>query len=505
VPTASLPDNPDIEQLKRHAKTLRDLVRTGAEGAVDLVRAHHPRLSGLVAGSPEATGFKLTDAQLTMARHHGFASWPRLREHVALVNELTRSPHTQPVGGDVTDDDRADELLRLACLNYGADDPVRWKAAEALLDAHPELAGASIHTAAAAGDVAAATTLLASDPGSASREGGPFRWAPLLYLAYSRLDADRPGADPLGVARLLLDHGADPDAGYLWEGLRSPFTALTGAFGGGEQGAPPHAHELELARLLLEAGADANDSQTIYNRGLGGPPRDDTGFLALLLDFGLGRGDGGPWRRRLGSALQAPSELVAEALQHAAEAGLVHRVRLLLERGADPDAPGVHPLYRRRRPYEGAVLHGNLEIARLLAAAGARTDTVDPLTELIGACLAGDRTGVERRIADDPKLLARVKAERGDLVAGAVELGRPDAVRLLVDLGFDVNARGRATALHEAAFRGDLDLVELLLDLGADPTITDASFHATPRGWAEHNRQAHVVAHLDQRSAGRTA
>ena len=502
MPTESLPDNPDIEQLKRHAKTLRDFVRAGLDGSLDLVHEHHPRFSGLTAGSPEATGFKLADAQLTLARHHGFASWPKLRRHVALIHELTRSPHTQPVGGDTTaDGDRADEFLRLACLNYGADDPARWRAAEMLLAAHPELARASIHTAAAAGDVDAASTLLAADPGSAGREGGPFRWAPLLYLAYSRLDADRPGADPVAVARLLLDHGADPDAGYLWDGLPSPFTALTGVFGGGEQGAPPHPRELELARLLLEAGADANDSQTIYNRGLGGTARDDTEVLALLLDFGLGRGGGGPWHRRLGPALQSPDELVAEALQHAAESGLVARARLLLERGADPDAPGTHPVYRGRRPYEGAVLHGNLEIARLLAAAGAGTDAVDPLTVFVGTCLAGDRAAVERTLADDPGLLARAAAERGDLVALAAELGRPDAVRLLVDLGFDVNARHRATALHEAAFRGNLDLVELLLDLGADPTIVDRSFDATPRGWAEHNGQTHVVTYLDQRVA----
>ena len=37
----------------------------------------------------------------------------------------------------------------------------------------------------------------------------------------------------------------------------------------------------------LEAGAEANDSQTVYNRGLGDRPNDDTGWLELLLDFGL--------------------------------------------------------------------------------------------------------------------------------------------------------------------------------------------------------------------------
>jgi ankyrin repeat protein len=178
----------------------------------------------------------------------------------------------------------------------------------------------------------------------------------------------------------------------------------------------------------------------------------------------------------------------------------VARARLLLERGADPNAPGTHPLYRQRRPYEGAVLHGNLEIARLLADAGANTDAVTPSTAFIGACLAGDRTAVERALADDPRLLPRAIAERSDLVARAVERGRSGAIRLLVGLGFDVNARHRNTALHEAAWRGNLAVVEQLLDLGADPTITDASFDATPRGWAEHNRQHHVVAYLDQRT-----
>jgi hypothetical protein len=30
----------------------------------------------------------------------------------------------------------------------------------------------------------------------------------------------------LATARVLLDHGADPNAGFLWEGLSPPFTAL---------------------------------------------------------------------------------------------------------------------------------------------------------------------------------------------------------------------------------------------------------------------------------------
>ena len=61
--------------------------------------------------------------------------------------------------------------------------------------------------------------------------GGPFGWEPLLYLTYSRVPLG-PGRSAVAVARLLLEHGSDPTAGYLWEGLIPPFTALTGALGG---------------------------------------------------------------------------------------------------------------------------------------------------------------------------------------------------------------------------------------------------------------------------------
>ena len=143
---------------------------------------------------------------------------------------------------------------------------------------HPHLAGWSIYTAAATGTVDAVRVVLDRDPEAAGREGGPFAWPPLLYLTYARL-ARSSSSDPVAAARLLLAAGADPNAGYLWDGLPSPFTALTGVFGHGEHGAPPHPSEIPLARLLLEAGAEANDSQTIYNRGAGDIACDDTEFL----------------------------------------------------------------------------------------------------------------------------------------------------------------------------------------------------------------------------------
>ncbi len=498
MPVDCLPDNPDLERLKAHAKTLRDLVRAGIDGSIALVREHHPRLGELTAETPAATAFKLADAQLTVARHYDFASWAKLRDYVQLVNRLSRSPHEEQVGGQLADDaSRADELLRLGCLNYGADDSGRLAQADRILVEYPHLAGWSIYTAAATGAVDAIRVVLDSDPQVAGRDGGPFAWPPLLYLTYSRL-APCPGSDPVAAARLLLAAGADPNAGYLWDGLPSPFTALTGVFGRGEQGAPPHPHEIPLARLLLEAGAEANDSQTIYNRGAGDIARDDTEFLELLLDHGLGRGDGGPWRRMLTHGHQTPHEIVAEALQHAAEAGLEQRTRLLLARGVDPNCPGTHPGYEGRSPYEGAVLHGHLAIAELLAAAGADTSTVDPSMVFVGACLAGDRRAVDAALATDPRLLQSALEQRDDLVARAAELGRGGAVRLLVDLGFDINVRHRTTALHEAAQHGDLPLAMLLVELGADPDIVDTEWDSPPAGWARHGGHTEVADYLDQ-------
>jgi len=83
-----------------------------------------------------------------------------------------------------------------------------------------------------------------------------------------------------------------------------PFTALTGAFGEGEDGnnMPPHQHRDALARLLLEAGADPNDGQTLYNKHFN--PNDE--HLRLLFEHGLGQDKRGPWYARLGDRLHSP-------------------------------------------------------------------------------------------------------------------------------------------------------------------------------------------------------
>src|SRR5215831_10041815 len=211
--TLPLPDDPNFEQLRKQAKDLRDLARAGVAGALDLVAEHHPRGRHAVS---------LTGAQLVTARHYGFASWARLKRHVETIQHYRRAPDEVDAGGE-----GADEFLALACLRYGDDDNrERWDRAVRIRSDHPDITQSSAHAAAAAADVEALTSQLERDASAAKREGGPFVWEPLLYLVYSRV----PQSDPVAAARVLLDHGADPNAGYLWHGLTCPFTALTGAF-----------------------------------------------------------------------------------------------------------------------------------------------------------------------------------------------------------------------------------------------------------------------------------
>ena len=102
----------------------------------------------------------------------------------------------------------------------------------------------------------------------------------------------------------------------------------------------------------------------------------------------------------------------------------------------------------------------------------------------------------EKSRAADPGIVDRARVQRPDAVLTAVEVGRASAVRLLVELGFDVHAGHRITPLHQAAYDGDVELVALLLELGADPARRDHSFDATPLGWAEHNHQEAAAALL---------
>jgi hypothetical protein len=123
--------------------------------------------------------------------------------------------------------------------------------------------------------------------------------------------------DPVEVARPLLAHGADPNAGYMPDGEPPPVTVLSTVLHGRLDPVNQAAHRdaAQLARLLLNAG-DPNDERTVGNAGgtrttmrrwpCCSPPASDTTWprgcggsawttSVLSAGMGIGGGDAGRW------------------------------------------------------------------------------------------------------------------------------------------------------------------------------------------------------------------
>ena len=77
-------------------------------------------------------------------------------------------------------------------------------------------------------------------------------------------------------------------------------------------------------------------------------------------------------------------------------------------------------------------------------------------------------------------------------VLAAATAGRWDLVEELTLSGADVNG-GSPSALHLAAAVGDLEIVRLLVEHGADSSARDEMFNGTPSFWARYFARERVV------------
>ena len=156
----------------------------------------------------------------------------------------------------------------------------------------------------------------------------------------------------------------------------------------------------------------------------------------------------------------------------------------LLKRGADINArrmDGARPIHLTNGDY---FYRGWRDVSRLWtvtpAAVMSHLTTRGALIDLPTACHTGDIARVQELLREDPTLANRVGEHEGYYLGAGAPLsnaaatGRMDIVQLLLDHGADPNLREeqyapRGKALYQAVYHGHYDIAKLLLERGAFP------------------------------------
>src|SRR4051812_31839307 len=266
----SLPARANLDHLKNEAKAL-----------LKTLRAHD-------------AGVKLTDAQRQLAREYGFPTWAKLRAHVAAAR--------------ATDDSGLTDFLT-------AIQEQNREAATRVLERYPELPGRSLHVAAAIGSTADVQRL-SSDATAVRTKAGALPAEPLLYLCFSPFHGESAERDGqlLASATHLLAAGADPNT----KDSRYGVPALYGVTGMHNSPA--------IARLLLEAGANPTDGESVFHAA----ERFNIEALELLRDFGVRLNEKGDWGN-------TPLYFVLRYQDTTRDEHAAMGVEWLLANGADPN------------------------------------------------------------------------------------------------------------------------------------------------------------------------
>jgi ankyrin repeat protein len=367
---------------------------------------------------------------------------------------------------------------------------------ERLLALHPGIATATLQAALVLGDAAAVEARLRDRPDLATEAGGAQQWEPLLYVCHTCLHRNAPSRVEglVAIARRLLSLGANPNAEYHWNWHPElPRTALWGAICA--------IRHLPLAEVLLDAGANPTDGVSTHIAGGGG----NLAALELLHRYrvnvnGIPGGvpplvymmtwaddPAGPrWLLEHGADPNLAWGPDGEAPLHvAARRWDVAITELLVEHGADVSQRRIDG----STPHTLAELHGNSAISGWLLAHGAK-DELSAVDRFIAACARADRAAAERMLEARPALRTELRPQHHVMLHRPAESGNAAVLETMLACGFEPDARDKdnVTPLHRAAMGGHPDAARVLLKFGADVNALDGMFSATPLVWAVEGR-----------------
>jgi len=287
MPTHSEAVRLNLEFYRKQAKALLHAAKSGDQEATQRILRQSSKLRDSTSVSAPGSVPALHDAQLTIAREQGFASWPRFKSFIEQTRLNFQEQVEAFVKAAVSDRRSADELLAR----------------------HPKIAEGGLYPALVLGDVQRVAAFLEEMPTSANATGGPESVVPLIYVCFSRFAqrGSERASDLVETARLLIRSGANPNATCVADGWpNSPLSCLYGATGLNNNPA--------LAQVLLDAGAKPNDGESLYHS----TEHPDLECVRLLLKHGA----------------SIPG---ANALKHILDREDMAGVRLLLSAGADPN------------------------------------------------------------------------------------------------------------------------------------------------------------------------
>ncbi|HKW12678.1 MAG TPA: ankyrin repeat domain-containing protein [Gemmatimonadaceae bacterium] len=389
-----LPARPSFEQLRKQAKELLRDIRSGNRDALKRLRAYITRATR----NPQLAPPTLADAQFVLAREYGFESWAKLKRHVETVerprdfDEAIWGHDTWPFlvavyeGRDTAVRDMLDRDPTLARAEYaymqplhyavrgGREDMVRLlidAGADPLAEGWSGRIGDDTPLARARDrerpDVVALLEAAVKHPRAPAPERNVRRtdaWRELENEMFKRSGSGdiagalemiraHPGIAQAGLyeavhhdepemARLLLDHGADPTIPWRWACWYTPLMHSL------RYSQPRY----ETAQLLLDGGVKLDDTNGL-------------GMATLHILANEGTPAAAAWLIDRGADLHMRDrEFESTPLAWAARAGREDMVKFLLARGAKPVMPDDESW---NTPFAWARRRGHVEVARLLA------------------------------------------------------------------------------------------------------------------------------------------